>query len=51
MSMSPTEKLQLDVQGHTAVVTTNNPAANTWDAESLSGYTTLIAAFTADKHI
>lgn len=51
MSMSPTEKLQLDVQGHTAVVTINNPAANTWDAESLSGLKTLIAALNADKNI
>jgi enoyl-CoA hydratase/carnithine racemase len=51
MSMSPTEKLQLDVQGHTAVVTINNPAANTWDAESLSGLKTLISALNADKNI
>lgn len=51
MSMSPTEKLQLDVQGHTAVVTINNPAANTWDAESLSGLKTLIAGLNADKNI
>ncbi|MFN3236861.1 MAG: enoyl-CoA hydratase [Pseudomonadales bacterium] len=30
-----TEKLLCEMRGHTALVTINNPAANTWDAENL----------------
>lgn len=32
---SPTPKLKLETRGHTAVLTINNPSANTWDTESL----------------
>lgn len=51
MSPSPTEKLQVALHGHTAVVTINNPAANTWDAESLSGLSALVANLNADRNI
>jgi len=30
-----TEKLQFEMQDHTALITINNPAANTWDADNL----------------
>ena len=33
MIESTTEKLKLEVDGTTAVVTIDNPAANVWDAE------------------
>ncbi|MCP5209272.1 MAG: enoyl-CoA hydratase [Hahellaceae bacterium] len=32
---SPSSKLLLEFQEHTAIITINNPAANTWDEESL----------------
>ena len=31
MSLSTSEKLKVEVQGHTALVTIDNPGANTWD--------------------
>ncbi len=37
MISSTTQKLKVEVRGHTALVTIDNPAANTWDAESLGG--------------
>ena len=35
MSTSPSEKIKLVVDGHVATITVDNPAANTWDTESL----------------
>ena len=43
-SLSPTEKIQVDLRGHFAVITINNPPANTWDRESLSGLKCVISA-------
>jgi len=51
MLESTTEKLQVEVQGNTAVVTIMNPPANTWDEESLSGLKQLVADCEADKAI
>jgi enoyl-CoA hydratase/carnithine racemase len=51
MISSTTNKLLLDVRGHTALLTINNPPANTWDQESLSGLKALVDACTADKSI
>ncbi|MCX7063461.1 MAG: enoyl-CoA hydratase-related protein, partial [Proteobacteria bacterium] len=51
MISSTTEKLSVDVRGHTALVTINNPPANTWDEESLAGLKTLVDACTADRSI
>lgn len=39
-----TDKLLVEYKGHTALVTINNPAANTWDAENLSALKTLVEA-------
>lgn len=50
-SYSPTEKLRVEVIDHTALITINNPAANTWDDESLPGLVTLVANLNADKNI
>ncbi len=37
-----TEKLILKKIDNTAQITINNPSANTWDLESLSGYKKLL---------
>ena len=39
---SPTEKLKVEVQGHTLLVTIDNPAANTWDTDSLPGLKNIV---------
>lgn len=51
MSHSVTEKLKVDIQGHIAVVTIDNPAANTWDEESLPGLKVLIDNLNNDRDI
>lgn len=51
MISSTTDKLLLDVRGHTALITINDAPANTWDRESLKGLETLVAACTADRSI
>lgn len=48
---SPTEKLKVEIIEHTALVTIDNPGANTWDAESLTGLKTLVANLNADRNI
>ncbi|MCA0900577.1 enoyl-CoA hydratase [Microbulbifer agarilyticus] len=40
--ISPTEKLLVEIHDHIAVLTINNPPANTWDRESLAGLKTII---------
>ncbi|MBD2859826.1 enoyl-CoA hydratase [Spongiibacter sp. KMU-158] len=51
MSYSPTDKLKVEIIGNTALVTIDNPGANTWDSESLTGLKTLVANLDADKSI
>lgn len=51
MSLSTSEKLQVEVRGHTAVVTIDNPGANTFDTESLPALKDLVAKLNADKNI
>jgi len=48
---SPTGKLRLERRGHTLVVTIDNPAANTWDTESLRGLAKLVADADADRDV
>ncbi len=48
---SPTEKLKVEIIDHTALVTIDNPGANTWDAESLVGLKTLVENLNADRNI
>jgi len=48
---SPTEKLKVEVQGHTLLVTIDNPAANTWDTDSLPGLKNIVEQANADKNI
>ncbi len=50
--MTPkTSKLLLEIIEHTAVVTINNPPANTWDAESLPALKSLILGLNKDRNI
>ncbi len=40
---SPTSKLKTEQRGNTLLITIDNPAANTWDSESLAGMRSLVA--------
>lgn len=51
MTNSPTAKLKLERDGHVAIITIDNPAANTWDAESLPGLTKIVEDLNSDKDI
>ncbi len=46
-----TDKLIVEKQGHIAVVTMNNPPANTWTEESLKGLVQVVEELNADKQI
>jgi len=45
------EKLLTETRGHTALVTINNPAANTWDEDNLGALRDLINDLNSDKDI
>lgn len=51
MSLSTSEKLKVEVRGHTALVTIDNPGANTWDTQSLPALKALVEKLNADKNI
>ncbi|KJS05201.1 MAG: enoyl-CoA hydratase [Gammaproteobacteria bacterium BRH_c0] len=51
MSISPTEKLLVEIIDHVALITINNPPANTWDTESLPGLKTVVERLNADRNI
>ena len=46
-----TDKLLVEMRGHTALLTLNNPSANTWDAEMLQGVKQLVEHLNDDKDI
>ncbi len=46
-----TEKLKLEIRGHTALITIDNPAANTWDAENLAALKEMIADLNGNRDI
>ena len=46
-----TDKLIVEKQGHTAIITMNNPPANTWTAESLQGLARLVDELNRDMDI
>ena len=50
-NLSPTAKIQVDLREHYAVITINNPPANTWDLESLGGLKAVINALNARPEI
>ncbi len=43
--------LKVEADGHTAVVTLNNPPAHTWTVHSLSALRDLVGALNADREI
>jgi len=45
-----TDKLLIEMRDHTALITINNPAANTWDTENLSALKDLVAKLNADDN-
>jgi len=51
MSLSTSEKLNVEIVGHTAKITIDNPGANTWDTESLPALQDLVEKLNADKDI
>jgi enoyl-CoA hydratase/carnithine racemase len=51
MSLSTSDKLKVEIVGHTAKITIDNPGANTWDTESLPALKDLVAKLNADKNI
>jgi enoyl-CoA hydratase/carnithine racemase len=51
MSLSTSDKLKVEIRGHTALITIDNPAANTFDTESLPALQDLIQKLNADLTI
>lgn len=51
MSLSISEKLKVELRGHTAIVTIDNPGANTWDRESLPALKDLVEKLNRDKEV
>lgn len=51
MSLSSSDKLKVEIHGHTAQVTIDNPGANTWDTESLPALKELIKKLNDDDNI
>ncbi|MFT4615418.1 MAG: enoyl-CoA hydratase/carnithine racemase, partial [Bacteroidia bacterium] len=49
MSLSTTEKLKVELRGHTALLTIDNPGANTFDTESLPALKDVIRQLNEDK--
>ncbi len=45
-----TEKLKFEMQDHTALITIDNPGANTWDADNLQALEALIKDLNADPN-
>lgn len=51
MSLSTSEKIKVELRGHTALVTIDNPGANTWDDESLPALKDVVEKLNADTNI
>ncbi len=51
MSLSTSEKLKVELRDHTALVTIDNPGANTWDTQSLPALKELVAKLNDEKNI
>ena len=47
MSISTSAKLKVEIIDHTALITIDNPGANTWDTESLPALAQLIDTLNA----
>lgn len=51
MSLSTSDKLKVEVRGHTALITIDNPGANTWDTESLPALRELVNTLNREPEI
>jgi enoyl-CoA hydratase/carnithine racemase len=51
MSLSTSEKLKVEILDHVAQITIDNPAANTWDTESLPALKDLVEKLNEEKNI
>jgi len=51
MSLSNSGKLKVELHDHTALVTIDNPGANTWDTESLPALKDLVGKLNDDRNI
>ena len=51
MSLSTSNKLRVELRGHTALVTIDNPGANTWDEESLPALKDLVNKLNGEKDV
>ncbi|MGE0625443.1 MAG: enoyl-CoA hydratase [Pseudomonadales bacterium] len=51
MVTSSSEKLKVRLEGHTVVVTIDNPPANTWDGENLGALEALVLDCNADREV
>ena len=51
MITSPSDKIKVSVEGHVATLTIDNPAANTWDTESLPALGAIVESLNADDQI
>ena len=51
MSLSTSEKLKVEIVGHTAKITIDNPGANTWETESLPALKDLVGKLNDDRNI
>ena len=51
MSLSISDKLKVEIKGHTAQITIDNPGANTWDVESLPALKDLVEKLNAQRDI
>ena len=51
MSLSTSDKIKVELRGHTALVTIDNPAANTWDVESLPALRDLVGKLNENPEV
>lgn len=51
MNLSQSAKLKAEIRGNVAVVTMDNPAANTWDTESLPALKQLVEALNDNREV
>jgi len=51
MSISPSEKIKVSIEGNIATVVIDNPSANTWDRESLPALKAVIEALNAEPTV
>ena len=51
MNISTSDKLKVEIRDHVALLTIDNPAANTWDVESLPALREVVETLNADNNV